>query len=93
MPSPPSRPCWVPPPPPPKIGNLLAYPDFEQAFALFEPVKTLRVRLVVEGRSREECALLLGGLSLPLLQGGAAEDALAAQAADQLRQRAASKRG
>ncbi|KAG2442304.1 hypothetical protein HXX76_002390 [Chlamydomonas incerta] len=67
------------------VGNLLTYPDFEQNFSLFEPLRGMRVRLVMEGASAADCAALLGGLSLPLLSGAAAEAALAAIAAEAAR--------
>ncbi|PNW85643.1 hypothetical protein CHLRE_03g196150v5 [Chlamydomonas reinhardtii] len=60
-----------------KVGNLLTYPDFEQNFSLFEPLRGMRVRLVMEGASAADCAALLGGMSLPVLSGAAAEAALA----------------
>lgn len=59
------------------MGNLLTYPDFEQNFSLFEPLRGMRVRLVMEGASAADCAALLGGMSLPVLSGAAAEAALA----------------
>ncbi|PNH04179.1 Protein CASP [Tetrabaena socialis] len=45
-----------------RVANLLCYPDFEQSFALYEPLRGMRVRLEVEGASAADCAALLGGL-------------------------------
>ncbi len=68
-----------------QVGNLLTYPDFEQNFSLFEPLRGMRVRLHMEGASAADCAALLGGLSVPLLSGAAAEEALAEIAAEAAR--------
>ncbi|GLI69202.1 hypothetical protein VaNZ11_013774 [Volvox africanus] len=65
-----------------RVTNLLQYPDFEQSFWLFEQLRGMRVRLVMEGASAADCSLLLSGLSLPVLTGAAAEAALAELAAE-----------
>ncbi|GAX82845.1 hypothetical protein CEUSTIGMA_g10271.t1 [Chlamydomonas eustigma] len=50
-----------------KVTNLMLYPDFEQNFDLFEPLRSMQVRFEVEGGSRpEDAACLLSAFSLPI---------------------------
>ena len=51
-----------------KVTNMLLYPDFEQNFDLFEPLRSMHVKVVVENASSPAAAqLLLCGLGLPVM--------------------------
>jgi len=57
-----------------KVSNLLLYPDFEANFDLFEPLRSMQVRIDVErAHSPELVRLLLSGFSLPILDQAALE--------------------
>jgi len=50
-----------------KITNLLLFPDFEQHFEMFEPLRSMQVRIEVEGATSAHAAnLLLSGFALPV---------------------------
>lgn len=60
-----------------RVGNVLAFPDLEENFDLWQGLGALQVELAVEGTTQPQLAeLLLHGLALPTLEGDAAALAL-----------------
>ncbi|KAG1658925.1 hypothetical protein FOA52_003095 [Chlamydomonas sp. UWO 241] len=50
-----------------KITNLMLFPDFEQNFEMFEPLRSMQVRIEVDNAPSADVArLLLSGFALPV---------------------------
>uniref|UniRef100_A0A7S0UNN3 Large ribosomal subunit protein uL5 C-terminal domain-containing protein n=1 Tax=Polytomella parva TaxID=51329 RepID=A0A7S0UNN3_9CHLO len=47
------------------VSNLLLYPDFEEHFNMFEPIRSMQVRLTISSENDDACNLLVSGLLLP----------------------------
>nr|8A22_Ad Chain Ad, uL5m [Polytomella magna]8APN_Ad Chain Ad, uL5m [Polytomella magna]8APO_Ad Chain Ad, uL5m [Polytomella magna] len=50
------------------VTNLLLYPDFEEHFGVFEPIRSMQVRMMIRSDSDESCNMLVSGLLVPQLE-------------------------